>query len=149
MPVTGRIRIVFAPFSVSATAADGLLSFQMRRKPLSVMRRSGGRWSCSAFSGCFSLPFANSAENESVMITAEMTAFFIDFIKSFSCKNNQGCSKRTALFTVIFYTITPFVEGIEPFRRGSISTALRIARAAALKSPSILWWSLLPRIMSR
>ncbi len=37
-----------------------------------------------------------------------------------------------------FYTIRPFVLGISPFLLGSISTAERIALAAALNKPSIL-----------
>ena len=37
-----------------------------------------------------------------------------------------------------YYTIIPFVEGICPARRESISIAERIARAAALNKPSIL-----------
>ena len=38
--------------------------------------------------------------------------------------------------------------GTVPFLLGSISTAARIARDTALKHPSILWWSLRPRITS-
>ena len=44
---------------------------------------------------------------------------------------------------------TPFVDGISPANSGSMATAARRQRAAALKAPSMMWWELAPAIFCR
>ena len=60
----------------------------------------------------------------------------------------KGGSERKEIANAVinnrYHQSIPFVDGISFSARGSIETAADRARPSALKTPSIMWWELLP-----
>ena len=93
----------------------------------------------------FSIPYAKQKkrlarelEEKLAYFQEQIRIFFAEYLELKKHYISEVSETEFAEKWQELYTITPFVLGISPSRRESCSTAWRIARAHALKRPSIL-----------